>query len=559
MSLKFCLLAFMLLLVMLFLGVVSSEDASVNLNLNLPTTTENAMSTLPIEAPPSVYDPGNVSIEKPNLFIGGIDQSPNPDDNTNYEDFAKQNGAYYVPTFYGGAQIRIISDVSNGLEVDNAAKDIKTYQNGLKDDALNGKTYGTIIAYSGGTTSVVTAMAEQNVKADTLILISPMKGWLPDVGVLATGYPQTRPEDQFDWQGEFAKKIQKILASGTKIIVIQSSDDTPPVGSQYQYKFPTDTSSAITVYNVNLEKRGGNSITQGINGHIDIFSIYAMNHITNGGYVAPGTDQNATVNSLLMGSQQGSQANTQENAANTYCSDHGGYIQEGACTFLDGSSCNAQDFLNGKCSHESQQYQQHNLAENCSNEGNDLLSHGKYNEAINAYEKAVEINPHYYPAWVDMGNALDEIGKHDEAVQAYNEAIEINPHCDAAWENKGRVLYNQGKYNEAIECFDEETKIDPQDVIAWYFESLSLRELHRDTDADAAFAKAKELGYQPQPAVQLGDQQSYQPPESQSNGNDVADEEAARKQAMAVANDFQSEFGGTLDANKIQKLNQIFK
>ena len=274
---------------------------------------------------------------------------------------------------------------------------------------------------------------------------------------------------------------------------------------------------------------------------------------------APGTDQNAAVNSLLMGSQQGSQANTQENAANTYCSDHGGYIQEGACTFLDGSSCNAQDFLNGKCSHESQQYQQHNLAENCSNEGNDLLSHGKYNEAINAYEKAVEINPHYYPAWVEMGNALDEIGKHDEAVQAYNEAIEINPHCNAAWGNKGQVLYNQGKYNEAIECFDEETKIDPQNVIAWYFESLSLRELHRDTDADAAFAKAKELGYQPQPAVQPGDQQSYQPPESQSNGNGVADEEAARKQAMEVANDFQSEFGGTLDANKIQKLNQIFK
>src|SRR5664280_2400332 len=99
MILKIRSLAFVLLLMMLFLGVASSEDASTNLNPNLPKTTENEMSTVPIVPVPGVYDPGNVNTARPNLLIGGIDQSPNPNDNTGYEDFAKQNQAYYVPTY----------------------------------------------------------------------------------------------------------------------------------------------------------------------------------------------------------------------------------------------------------------------------------------------------------------------------------------------------------------------------------------------------------------------------------------------------------------------------
>jgi len=224
----------------------------------------------PPEVIPQVYNQG-----KPNLFIGGIQQKgPDPNQNDQaYRTFADQNQAIYVPTYYSGDLIK------DGVEVDNAAQSIRTYENGLKDAALNDQKYGTIFAYSGGTTSVVTAMAEQNVKADTLILISPMRGGLGQGASLAAS---SDLKSNFDWQGEFAKNIQKILASGTKIIVIQSPDDNPPLGSDYQYKFPTDTSSAITVYSVNLAKRGLTPIDQGVNAHLDIFFVYAKNHIRNG-------------------------------------------------------------------------------------------------------------------------------------------------------------------------------------------------------------------------------------------------------------------------------------
>jgi Flp pilus assembly protein TadD len=58
------------------------------------------------------------------------------------------------------------------------------------------------------------------------------------------------------------------------------------------------------------------------------------------------------------------------------------------------------------------------------------------------------------------------------------------------------ALYDQGKCDEAIKAFDEAIKLNPQDPIARYAKGLVLQELGHSVEADAAFAKAKELGYQ---------------------------------------------------------------
>ena len=39
--------------------------------------------------------------------------------------------------------------------------------------------------------------------------------------------------------------------------------------------------------------------------------------------------------------------------------------------------------------------------------------------------------------YLDEGNAFLKLGKYDEAIKAYNKAIEIDPHCADAWNNKG--------------------------------------------------------------------------------------------------------------------------
>ncbi len=43
-------------------------------------------------------------------------------------------------------------------------------------------------------------------------------------------------------------------------------------------------------------------------------------------------------------------------------------------------------------------------------------------------------------AWNNKGIALKDLGKYEEAIQAYDKAIEIKPDYHLAWNNKGIAL-----------------------------------------------------------------------------------------------------------------------
>ena len=43
-------------------------------------------------------------------------------------------------------------------------------------------------------------------------------------------------------------------------------------------------------------------------------------------------------------------------------------------------------------------------------------------------------------AWNNKGNALSTQGKYDEAIQAYDEAIRLDPNYATPWNNKGDAL-----------------------------------------------------------------------------------------------------------------------
>jgi peroxin-5 len=59
--------------------------------------------------------------------------------------------------------------------------------------------------------------------------------------------------------------------------------------------------------------------------------------------------------------------------------------------------------------------------------GNTFDNLDLYDEAIDAHEKALELNPDYYKAWVNLGITYRHIGDLDRAEESYNKALKSNP------------------------------------------------------------------------------------------------------------------------------------
>jgi tetratricopeptide (TPR) repeat protein len=118
----------------------------------------------------------------------------------------------------------------------------------------------------------------------------------------------------------------------------------------------------------------------------------------------------------------------------------------------------------------------------------------RYDEAIDAYNESTKLDPYYYITWRDLGLDLANLKRYNEAIKAYDMSNVQHP-SKISWVDKGNALYQLGKYNESSQAYNKAIDIDPEYALAWYNKGIALNKFNRTADADAAFAKAKELGY----------------------------------------------------------------
>lgn len=97
------------------------------------------------------------------------------------------------------------------------------------------------------------------------------------------------------------------------------------------------------------------------------------------------------------------------------------------------------------------------------NRANDYYYKSKYEYALKAIEKAIELKPDYAPAWVNKSIALTELGRNKEAIKANEKAIELKPDYPAAWTNKGITLCKLGQYDEAFNAIKKAYELKPDD------------------------------------------------------------------------------------------------
>ena len=93
----------------------------------------------------------------------------------------------------------------------------------------------------------------------------------------------------------------------------------------------------------------------------------------------------------------------------------------------------------------------------------------------------------------NQGVMYTRLGKPDDALTAYNKALEAKPdYFDAAF-NAGTLHYNAARYADATRLFLSATKANPLSSVAWMNLGLSLQKQSDETGTVAAWKRAAEL------------------------------------------------------------------
>jgi hypothetical protein len=80
-------------------------------------------------------------------------------------------------------------------------------------------------------------------------------------------------------------------------------------------------------------------------------------------------------------------------------------------------------------------------------------------------------------ALINQGTDLYLSGRFNEAIQYFDRALAINPNDQVALDSKGTALYQSGRFNEAIQYFDRALAINPNDAYASNIKNLALSQL----------------------------------------------------------------------------------
>ena len=59
--------------------------------------------------------------------------------------------------------------------------------------------------------------------------------------------------------------------------------------------------------------------------------------------------------------------------------------------------------------------------------GKEQLENGQYENALNSFEKAISLNQNDPDLWNLKGIALRSLGRYNEAIECFNKSLEIDP------------------------------------------------------------------------------------------------------------------------------------
>ena len=96
--------------------------------------------------------------------------------------------------------------------------------------------------------------------------------------------------------------------------------------------------------------------------------------------------------------------------------------------------------------------------------------------------------------WSEIGRQAIDANRWNEAINAYDKALELNPNDASAFNNRGFAYSNLGKYRQAILDYDRAIELNPKDADAYYNRGNAYSRLGNSIYANQDLKKAANLG-----------------------------------------------------------------
>ncbi|MCK4620800.1 MAG: tetratricopeptide repeat protein [Desulfuromonadales bacterium] len=128
------------------------------------------------------------------------------------------------------------------------------------------------------------------------------------------------------------------------------------------------------------------------------------------------------------------------------------------------------------------------------NIGSAFVLQEEFEPAIKPFSKALQIDPNLAKAHYNLGFALESLERLEEAIDHYSVALEITPEDSETHNNLGIALLRQGKLEKAKNHFSKAVGIDPDNKVARKNLNLVSRKMDKPGGASSIAVKP----FQPQ-------------------------------------------------------------
>lgn len=125
--------------------------------------------------------------------------------------------------------------------------------------------------------------------------------------------------------------------------------------------------------------------------------------------------------------------------------------------------------------------------------GNVLNGTGKYQQATEQFQQALEAGSHNEEVWRGLADAYTNLGNFSAAEETYKKAIELRPNYWAVYNWLGVFYYKQARYDESAQVLLKASQLAPDNYSAYATLGGAYVTLGRYDDAIKAFRRAIDL------------------------------------------------------------------